>query len=62
MTPAALITRLRLERAASLLTSTDHPVTEISRMVGFRTRNGFGKAFIKCFGVSPSEYRRKVVL
>lgn len=61
MTPAALITHVRLERAASLLVSTVHPVSEISRMVGFCTRNGFGKAFTKCFGVSPSEYRRKVV-
>src|SRR6185437_1195188 len=62
MTPAALITRVRLDRAASLLASTGYPVTEISRMVGFCTRNGLGKAFTKRFGVSPSEYRRKVVL
>jgi len=62
MTPAALITRVRLDRAASLLAATGYPVTEISRMVGFCTRNGFGKAFTKRFGLSPSEYRRKVVL
>lgn len=61
MTPAALITQIRLERAVSLLVSTGYPVTEISRMVGFCTRNGFRKAFIKRFGVSPSEYRRKSV-
>jgi two-component system cell cycle response regulator len=59
MTPAALITQCRLDRAASLLASTGHSVTELSRMVGFCTRNGFGKAFIKRFGVSPSEYRRQ---
>ncbi|HEV2479364.1 MAG TPA: DNA-binding response regulator [Puia sp.] len=59
MTPAALITQCRLDMAASLLASTGHPVTEVSRMVGFCTRNGLGKAFVKRFGVSPTEYRRK---
>ena len=58
MTPAALITQVRLDRAASLLVSTGHPIAEISRMVGFCTRNGLGKAFIKRFGVSPREYRK----
>ncbi|HWB90625.1 MAG TPA: helix-turn-helix domain-containing protein [Puia sp.] len=61
MTPAALITQTRLDKAALLLATTGHPVTEVSRMVGFCTRNGFGKAFSRRFGVTPSEYRRKTI-
>ena len=53
---AYLLTR-RLERAASLLRSTDHSVAEICMSVGLRSVGSFTTSFKRNFGVSPTTYR-----
>ena len=51
-----LLTR-RLERAASLLRSTDRTVTDICFMVGLESLGSFTTSFRRMFGMSPTAYR-----
>jgi AraC-like DNA-binding protein len=52
-----LITR-RLERAASLLRSTDRSVTEVCHLVGLTSVGSFTTAFSRTYGRTPTAYRR----
>jgi signal transduction histidine kinase/DNA-binding response OmpR family regulator len=58
--PQPFIQKLRLKRAAQLLTSGDLPVSEVAAMVGFYDVSYFGKVFKKEFGYAPSLYREGV--
>lgn len=51
-----LLTR-RLERAATLLRTTDHSVAEICFAVGLRSVGSFTTSFTRTFGKPPTEYR-----
>ncbi len=51
--------RLRLERAAWQLLTTDHPVTRIAFDAGYETHESFTRAFGAHFAASPSEFRAK---
>lgn len=51
-------TERRMTRAASLLESTDLPVEEIARMLGYGSSSNFYKAFRSYFGSPPREYMR----
>ena len=53
-----LITR-RLERAASLLRTTDRSVAEICHLVGLTSVGSFTTAFTRTYGRSPTAYRRE---
>jgi AraC-like DNA-binding protein len=53
---AYLLTR-RLERAASLLRSTDRSVTEICFAVGLQSVGSFTTSFTRTYGMSPTAYR-----
>ncbi len=53
---AYLLTR-RLERAASLLRTTDHSVAEICFSVGLSSVGSFTSSFTRTYGVSPTGYR-----
>lgn len=57
-TAAEMARRLRLERAAYVLTGTALPVTEIAFDAGFETLEAFSRAFKATFGSSPTLYRR----
>ena len=52
------ITRLRMEKAAELLFSTDYPIKAVALSVGFENSMYFSKVFKNHFGVTPSEYRK----
>jgi AraC-like DNA-binding protein len=54
-----LIRKLRLQRAAQLITQNWGPVTQIAYQVGFTTPSYFAKVFKSEFGVLPSEYLEK---
>ena len=54
--PNALLRRLRLERAASLLGQEAMTVKEVVHAVGFQSLPYFAKAFREAYGVAPSEY------
>ena len=51
-----LLTR-RLERAASLLRSTDQTVADVCMAVGFQSVGSFTTSFARMFGKSPTAYR-----
>ena len=55
----AYTTRLRLERASQRLTIKDSNMLEIALDSGFETPAGFNKAFRRCFGTSPTDYRNR---
>jgi len=52
------LVRTRIERAKLLLRSSDRPVSEVARSVGFRGYEPFEKRFRALTGVSPTSYRR----
>jgi transcriptional regulator GlxA family with amidase domain len=58
MTPAEFIKESRLSRAATLLSSTDRPVSEIAWECGFDDLNYFGKCFKARFEQAPTAYRK----
>jgi AraC-like DNA-binding protein/anti-anti-sigma regulatory factor len=49
---------VRMQHGATLLQTTDLPVAEIARRVGYRQAAQFAKAFRRHHGVSPSGLRR----
>lgn len=52
------INRRRLEQAAFLLTNSTLSVTDIAFQTGYNSRQYFGSAFEKYYGVSPRAYRQ----
>ena len=57
-TPHEFLTRLRIERAKTLLAKGSHNVTEACFQVGFSSLGSFSVLFADRVGLSPSEYRR----
>ena len=57
-TPHEFLTRLRIERAKTLLARGSHNVTEACFEVGFSRLGSFSNLFAYRVGLSPSEYRR----
>jgi len=53
----AYLTRLRMQRAAELLTGTTLPVRIVARRVGYRQSAQFAKAFRRFGGVTPLQWR-----
>jgi AraC family transcriptional regulator, regulatory protein of adaptative response / methylphosphotriester-DNA alkyltransferase methyltransferase len=51
------LTRVRMEKAAELLTSRGLTVREVANRVGYRQPAQFAKAFRRHLGVAPSDYR-----
>ena len=59
ITPTDFIRKVRLKRAAQLLTESQLSINEIATHVGFATARNFSSSFKKIFGVIPSEYRNR---
>jgi AraC-like DNA-binding protein len=55
--PHAYLVARRLERAASLLRSTDRPVVSICFAVGLRSVGSFTTSFSRAYGMTPTAYR-----
>ncbi len=56
--PARYQRRLRLERSALTLRSTDERIIDIAIAAGFESHEAFTRAFRSHFGVAPASYRR----
>ncbi|MDH6247953.1 AraC family transcriptional regulator [Mycobacterium sp. OTB74] len=56
-TPYQFLLGQRIERAKTLLLTTEQSITEIALAVGFSTPNHFGTAFRRRVGVLPRTYR-----
>lgn len=53
----AYINTLRLDRACTLLSTTDDSITRILYECGFESPRTFNRVFTKQYGITPSEYR-----
>ena len=58
MSPTIYIHNLRMELAATLMTTTSMSVTEVADLCGFGNLSHFHRCFQKHFGVTPLKYRR----
>ncbi|MEM6709537.1 MAG: helix-turn-helix domain-containing protein [Pseudomonadota bacterium] len=57
--PSKTLNRLRLDRARTLLDSTEVPVSQVANQCGYGSVQQFSKDFRKAFGVTPSSYRNR---
>ncbi len=55
----AMLKVVRLRKAAELLATTDVPVAEVARMVGFSSRSNFSQAFHAMHDMDPTAFRRR---
>ncbi len=60
-TITAFLTRTRMEHAIELMRDPDRKLETISMLVGYDDYNYFSRVFRKKMGVSPSEYRGKIL-
>lgn len=58
-TIGSFITRLRIDKAKTILKFTNTPIVDIAVQVGYSTRQGFSVAFLKVTGTSGKAYREK---
>lgn len=58
---AEYVKKLRLEKAARLLTDTDLPIWQIAESIGFRDYEYFLRCFKKYAGISAGQYRKKEI-
>jgi AraC family transcriptional regulator len=61
-TPHQQITELRVSKAIQLLSNLDDSITEISFKIGYNNPVSFSKMFKQHVGLSPLEFRKKVIL
>lgn len=57
ISPAEYIRKLRLSQAAKRLKDEKCHITDIAMELGFESIDGFTRAFVREFGITPSEYR-----
>jgi AraC family L-rhamnose operon transcriptional activator RhaR len=57
--PMQYLARLRAERAAAMLASTDLPIASIGAAVGWPDPPYFSRRFRSLFGISPRHYRQR---
>lgn len=55
--PNKLLFRLRMNKAAHLLTDSNQSIADIAEDVGYNDAFAFSKAFRRDFGCSPRSYR-----
>ena len=54
------ITRIRIEKAKSLIETTTLPIVDIAEMTGFTSQSYFSTAFKAQTGMTPSQYKRSL--
>ncbi len=57
LTPTELVGVARLKKAAELLVAGEYKIFEVAIMAGFNSQSSFGKAFLKQFKVTPTEFQ-----
>ncbi len=55
---ATYVSRLRIEKAKRLISTTNYKIGEITELVGYYDLSSFNKKFKKYTGLSPKEYRK----
>ena len=51
------VTFLRIRRAQDLLAATDDKLDAIAPLVGYRSAEVFSRAFMRCTGMTPTQFR-----
>lgn len=59
LTPLQLVTSLRMELAARLLSRQDLPAERVGEQCGYASQAAFGRVFKQHFGLGPGAYRRR---
>ena len=59
ISPSSYLSDYRVQMAASILTSTDSSVIEVSEMCGFSSPGYFSKVFREVFQITPKAYQKK---
>ena len=59
MAPLEYLRSMRFSKAAEMLGSDRHSISQIAWATGFNDSHYFSKAFKQKFGMTPSEYRRR---
>ena len=59
--PQEFLIRLRLSKAAELMRTTTSPIGDIAMRCGYPNQLHFSRAFKRCYGVSPREWRTQNV-
>ena len=60
VTFSELLSITRCSEAARLLADTEKNIDDIAALVGYTSRSHLSNHFSKCFGVSPSKYRKTI--
>lgn len=58
-TPMEHVTYMRIQRAQEVMETTDDKLDAIAPLVGYRSAAVFSRAFARCVGLSPSQYRER---
>jgi transcriptional regulator GlxA family with amidase domain len=58
-TPMEHVTYMRVQRAQERLVTTDAKLEAIAPEVGYHSAAVFSRAFLRCTGMTPTEYRRR---
>jgi len=56
--PYAWLRQIRMDRASQLLSSTDHTVAQVGRMVGYKNASHFVRDFRDSFQVTPKQFHK----
>lgn len=56
--PAEYVEKFRMQVASDLLVNSDRELKSLALVVGFSSYDGFRRAFIRNFSISPSAYRK----
>ncbi|MBY4897929.1 AraC family transcriptional regulator [Cupriavidus sp. AU9028] len=56
-TPLELLTRLRMQRAATLLESGNAPIAAVGQQCGYQSQAAFGRVFRQHYGTGPRAWR-----
>ena len=51
------VTKVRMKKAAEMISSGKYKIYEISEFIGYSNPNNFARAFKKFFGIAPQDYR-----
>jgi transcriptional regulator GlxA family with amidase domain len=58
-TPMEHVTYMRIQQAQELLETTDEKLEALAPRVGYRSAVVFSRAFARCVGLTPTQYRER---
>jgi len=57
--PMQIVKEMRMERAGSLLRTTQNGLDHIAKQVGYNNAYAFSDTFLKYAGIRPGKFRKK---